>query len=186
MYFLSVGPLQVISLYFYCLHLATGESWLSGLIFPYLLSSLLDLPVGVYWVFLTEFYDEIQIVFWKFVVSDELHQKHRWISDSDMLEFLPAHPMGFQRLQSNRVVQSLTFWQTLSCQCPGAGFPVSAESLPYTHEPQELWISFPGEIWSLGSSFSAEILQHAVVPNMMWGSQEPQEHHLCLRAALPS
>lgn len=124
MYFLSVGPLQVISLYFYCLHLATGESWLSGLIFPYLLSSLLDLPVGVYWVFLTEFYDEIQIVFWKFVVSDELHQKHRWISDSDMLEFLPAHPMGFQRLQSNRVVQSLTFWQTLSCQCPGAGFPV--------------------------------------------------------------
>lgn len=26
MYFLSVGPLQVISLYFYCLHLATGES----------------------------------------------------------------------------------------------------------------------------------------------------------------
>lgn len=133
MYFLSVGPLQVISLYFYCLYLATGESWLSGLIFPYLLSSLLDLPVWAYWVFPTELYYEIQIVFWKYVISDELQEKHRWISDSNMLEFLPVHFMGFQRLQGNRVVQNLPFWQTLSCWCPGAGFPVSLQSSPYAH-----------------------------------------------------
>lgn len=133
MYFLSVGPSQVISLYFYCLHLATGESWLSGLIFPDLLSSLLDLPVWVYWVFPTELYYEIQVVFWKYVASDELQEKHRWISDSNMPELLPAHLMGFQRLQSNCVVQSLSFWQTLSCRFLGLDF-LSLQSPCHTHK----------------------------------------------------
>lgn len=74
MYFLAVGSLRVISLYFYCLCLARGESWLSGLIFPYLhcLTFLFEC-IGY---FQLHFYYEIQIVFWKYVVFDELQEKH--------------------------------------------------------------------------------------------------------------
>lgn len=126
-------------------------------------------------------------MFWKYVVSDELQEKRRWVSDSNMLEILPAHLMGFQRLQSNRVVQNLPFWQTLSCWCPGAGFPVSLQTPCHAcmnHRSFGSAFQVRSEVWARFLFQLRLFIKHAVGPNTNWGSQKPQEHLLCISAAL--
>lgn len=174
MYFLAVGSLQVISLYFYCVCLATGRSWLSGLIFPYLFSSLLDLPVRVYWVFPTEFLlwnpdcllevrcfwwttRETQVGFW---------QQQAWVPASSFYGLLVASKqLCFAESAILRNSVRPAPWGWICCE--------PADSLPYTHEPQESWLSFAGGIWSL----EAHLPSQMTFFNLKWllaGSRDPR------------
>lgn len=186
MYFLAICSLQVISLYFYCLCLATGKSRLSGLIFPYLLSLLLDLPVSVYWVFPAAF------LLWNPDCLLKVHcfwwttRETQVVSDSNMPKFLPAHFMGYYGFKAT-VLCRICHFEKLGHTC--------AMGLDFLRVYRFFAIHalMTGTLdqfcrWDLKSldspSFSAEILQSAVSPNTEWRSWEPQEHQLLISGAL--
>lgn len=182
MYFLAVGSLHVVSLYFYCLCLARRRTWLSSpifslsLIFPAWPSCfrVLDISVCIL-LWNSDCFLEVHCFWWTTRETQVgLWQQHAWVLASSFYGLLGASKQFYHV-------------EPAVLRNPGAKFPAGLQILCHTCMSQ----GRPGSVLQVGLkfldsfSFSAEILQFAVSSSTEWGCKDPQEHHLLIHGVFP-